>query len=259
MLGVALALLGAMLVAAIVLAAGPTVKVPRLAGLTKREVNARLRRLHLRAQFTSRFAAHAKVGTAVDQTPAAGTRIKEDSTLQVALSKGPPPVTVPKLIGLGSDAAVAELRGIDLSAKVKPVAAPGTPPGQVTAQSTPAGHRLLVHSTVTLFAAETPSWRYLTSFSGDGSGHSAPFEIRGSQWRVVYQMSYDGTCDFVLFCDGPSAQVLGTGASSTDQSFSLSSGDGQTQLFKSGPGQYQLTIKPGLDSAHWSITVQDWF
>ncbi len=258
-LGMALGLLGAMLVAAIVLAAGPTEKVPRLDGLTKHEVKAILRRVHLQAQFTSRFAAHAKIGTAVDQTPSPGTRVKEDSTLQVVLSKGPPPVTVPKLIGLDSGAAVARLRGIDLNARVKPVAAPGTSPGQVTAQSTPAGHRLSVHSTVTLFAAETPSWRYVTSFSGDGSGRSAPFEIRGSQWRVYYQMAYDGTCDFVLFCDGPSAQVLGTGTSATDQSFSLNSGDGQTQVLKTGPGQYQITIKPGLDSAHWSITVQDWF
>jgi hypothetical protein len=72
-------------------------------------------------------------------------------------------------------------------------------------------------------------------------------------------MAYDGTCDFVLFCDGPSGQVIGTGASSAGKSFGLNEGNGQTQVFKTGPGQYQIAIKPGLDSAHWSITVQDWF
>ena len=104
-----------------------------------------------------------------------------------------------------------------------------------------------------------PSWRDVTSFSGDGGGHSIPFKIRGPQWRVVYQLSYDGTCDFVLFCDGPNAQVIGTGQSATNQSFGLNEGDGQTNVLKTGPGQYQLIVKPGLDSAHWSITVQDWY
>ena len=47
------------------------------------------------------------------------------------------------------------------------------------------------------------------------------FKVRGSQWRIVYRMSYGGTCDFVLFCNGPSAQVIGVGTSSTDQSFGL--------------------------------------
>jgi eukaryotic-like serine/threonine-protein kinase len=258
-LGVALALLATMLVAAIVLAAGPTVKVPSLKGLPKGVVNAKLHRLHLGAAFLSRFDHRAKPGTVVGQTPDPGTKVKQDSTLQVWLSKGPPPVAVPKLVGLQTGDAVAKLHQLDLAAKVTTVPAPGTTPGQVTAQSTPAGDQRSVHSTITLSVAETPSWRYVTSFSGDGGGHSVPFDIRGSQWRVVYQMSYDGTCDFVLFCDGPSAQVLGTGTKATDQSFGLNGGDGQTQVFKTGPGQYQVTIKSGLDSAHWSITVQDWF
>ena len=52
-------------------------------------------------------------------------------------------------------------------------------------------------------------WREVTSFSADGGGHSVPFQIKGTQWRLVYSMSYEGTCDFVFFCNGPSAQVLG--------------------------------------------------
>jgi hypothetical protein len=111
---------------------------------------------------------------------------------------------------------------------------------------------------VNLLVAETPRWTYVTSFAGDGGGRSVPFTIRGSQWRVVYRMSYDGTCDFVLFCNGPSAQVIGVGSSATDQSFGLNDGDAQTQVLRTGPGRYQIAIKPGWDNARWSITVQDW-
>ena len=259
-LGVALALLGAMLVAAIVLAAGPTVKVPSLKGLTEGQVKGKLRRLHLQADYPRRFDQHAKAGTVVGQTPDPGTRVKQDSTLQVWLSRGPAPVPVPSLTGRSASAATTDLHRKALNARVTYVPdLPGTAPGTVTGQSPEAHHSARVHSTVTLFVAETPSWRSVTSFSGDGSGHSVPFKVRGAQWRVVYQMSYDGTCDFVLFCDGPSAQVLGTGTRATDTSFGLSDGDGQTNVFKTGPGQYQVTVKPGLDSAHWSITVQDWY
>jgi hypothetical protein len=126
----------------------------------------------------------------------------------------------------------------------------------VTGESPPAGGHRPPHSTVTLFVAEQPIWRSVTSFSG---GQSVPFQIRGSQWRIVYQMSYQGTCNFVFFCNGPSAQVIGIGSGSTDQSFDLSDGGSQTRVFKSGPGRYQIVVKPGWDSAQWSITVEDWF
>jgi hypothetical protein len=253
----AVAFLGAMVAAAIVLSAGPTVLVPRLTGLTKSTVRAKLRKAHIRADFLSHFS-WAKEGTAVGQTPVAGTRVKQDSVIQVVFSKGPAPVAVPRLVGESTSAAVAKLHRIALKAEIKTVPAPGTAPGQVTAQSTPGGHHLRVHSTVVLSVAETPTWKVVTSFSGEGSGHSVPVHIRGSQWRVVYSMSYDGTCDFVLFCNGPSAQVLGVSTNSTDTSFDLNEGDSQTRVFKTGAGAYQILVKPGWDSARWSITVEDW-
>jgi eukaryotic-like serine/threonine-protein kinase len=254
-LGFALVLLGAMVVAAIALTAGPTVRVPQLHGLSKGAVDARLHRLHLHANFTARFAPE-KPGTVVGQTPALGTRVKQDSTIDIALSKGPRPVEVPSLKGASSDAAVGRLHRIALKAKLTYVAAPGTTPGIVTGQSPAAGGHRPPHSAITLFVAEQPNWRTVTSFSG---GQSVPFQIRGSQWRIVYQMSYQGTCNFVLFCNGPSARVVGVGTSSTDQSFDLSDGSSQTRVFKNGPGRYQIVIKPGWDSAQWSITVEDWY
>jgi len=256
-LTVAIGLLCAMVAAAIVLTAGPTVRVPQLHGLSRGAANTKLRHLHLRADFAARFS-NARPGTVVAQTPAVGTRVKQDSAIELELSKGPRPVEVPALKGSSSSAAVARLHRGALNAKLTYVAAPGTSPGIVTGQSPAAGGHRPPHSTVTLFVAETPSWRYVTSFAGEGNGHPVSFKIRGSQWRVVYQMSYDGTCDFVLLCNGPSARVIGVGTNSTDQSFDLNDGGSQSQVFKTGSGQYQIAIKPGWDAARWSITVEDW-
>jgi hypothetical protein len=257
-LTVAVGLLCAMVVAAIVLTAGPTVRVPQLRGLSRRAVDTKLRGLHLRAHFAERFSTE-RSGTVVSQTPAVGTRVKQDSAIELAVSKGPRPVEIPALKGASRSHAVARLHRATLDAKVSYVAAPGTAPGTVTGQSPAAGGHRLPHSTVTLYVAETPTWKYVTSFSGEGDGRSVAFKIRGSQWRIVYTMSYDGTCDFVLFCNGPSAQVSGAGTSSADQSFDLNEGDGQTRVFKAGAGQYQIAITPGYDAARWSITVEDWF
>ncbi len=256
-LAAAIALLCAMVVGAIALTAGPTVRVPKLRGLTRDAVNAKLHHVHLQADFATQFSG-ARPGTVVDQTPALGTRVKQDSAIQVVLSKGPRPVEIPALKGSSSVAAVARLHRVTLKAKLILVAAPGTAPGTVTGEAPAAGEHRPPHSTITLFVAETPTWRTVTSFSGEGSAHSLAFHIRGPQWRVVYRMSYDGTCDFVLFCNGPSAQVVGVGSNSTDQSFGLNDGENQTRVFQTGTGEYQIAIKPGWDAAKWSITVEDW-
>lgn len=250
-----LGLLGSLVLAATILTARPTVAMPRLHGLGKGAVGAKLHHAHLTADFKERYDEHAKLGTVVSQTPAAGTRIKQDSTVDVVLSKGPRPIPVPSLTGKSQDDATKRLHAIHLNASIKTVAAPGTQPGVVTGQLPSAGHDLHQHQTVTLSVAETPRWQTITSFSGAGGGRSSTFKIKGSQWRVVYSMTYDGTCDFIFFCDGPNAQVLGP----KNESFGLHDGSGQTKVFSTGPGLYQIQIQPGLDNTRWSFTVEDWY
>jgi serine/threonine-protein kinase len=247
--------LGALVLAAIILTARPSVAMPRLHGLDRGAVVAKLRHFHLTASFISNFDEHAKPGTVVGQTPHFGTRIKEDSTVDVVLSKGPRPIPVPSLTGKSQGDATKSVDAAHLNASVKPVPAPGKQPGVVVRQTPGAGHHLHQHQTVTMFVAETPQWRTVTSFSGEGGGQSTTFKIQGSQWRVVYQMTYDGTCDFVLFCDGPSGHVVGH----KSDSFGMSDGGEKTKVFTGGPGDYQIQIQPGLDNARWSFTVEDWY
>ena len=255
---IALGVLVALLLAARALTAPPTEALPQLHGQTAGQIAGKLKRIHLHAAFTHEFSP-ARPGTAFAQTPAAGTQVKRGSTVTVAISKGPRPIKVPALTGQSSTSASATLHRSNLKATVTTVPAPGTTPGVVVRQNPTAGHQLKPHDTVALFVAEVPSWHALTSFSAaGGGGQSVPFRIQGNQWRVVYTMSYNGTCDFVFFCNGPSAQVLGLGGSTTNQSFDLSKGSGKTKVFKTGAGLYQIDINPGWDDARWSIEVQDW-
>ena len=254
--GIALGLLVAMAVAAKVLTGPATVQVPGLHG-SRGRIDSVLKRLDLHANFVRAFNERVPSGAVVSQSPAAHTRVKQGSTVEIVFSRGPRPIDVPSLKGQTSGAAEAQVNHSGLDYQVSYVPAPGTAPGIVTGQSPAAGNQLHRHGTVTLLVAETPTWRFVTSFSGGGGGQSIPFHIRGTQWRIVYSMTYQGTCDFVFWCNGPSAQVLGAG--STNLSFSLNNGGGQTRVFKTGPGDYQIAIKPGWDSASWSIQVQDYY
>jgi serine/threonine-protein kinase len=252
----ALGILGALALAAGIFTPPPTVAMPRLHGMGSRRIDSILHGKHLTASYTKQYDDRARPGTAVAQTPGPGTKIKEGSTIDVVLSRGPRPVDVPKLTGESSGDATGRLHQLHLEAKLSTVAAPGTAPGIVTGQTPPAGHTVHEHSTVTLLVAETPRWQSVTSFKGGDSPQSVPFRIRGPQWRIVYTMSYQGTCNFVLFCTGPNAQVTGPGP---DPSFDLSDGGQQIRVINSGPGSYQISINPGWDSATWSVEIQDYF
>jgi eukaryotic-like serine/threonine-protein kinase len=232
--------------------------VPELRGLPRGGVEARTRRLHLRAAFATRYA-EASPGVAIAQDPAAGIRTTDGTTVRVVLSGGPRPVRVPDVRGQTAANAESLLGGAGLRDQVTLVAAPGTSPDVVTAQSPAPAATVRRGSTIALSVAEQPRWRELTSFSGVDDGHSVPFRIRGSQWRVVYEMDYRGTCLLVLTCLGPSARARDLSADSTLGSFELGEGGGQSHVFHTGPGLYRVEVSGGEDSARWAITVEDYY
>jgi serine/threonine-protein kinase len=258
LVGAALTLLAAMIAAAILLAPAGRVRVPKLGGLTRTAVIAKARKAGLRPTFTRLFDSAAP-GTAIAQIPAADARVAKGSTVRVTLSGGPPPVKVPRLVGQESAPARTILTSLGLGARVISVPAPGVAPGTVTAQTPVAGKYLAAHRSVALSVAETPSWRPLTSFAGNGSGQSVAFRIRGTQWRIVYRMSYVGTCTFIVFCNGPSAAVVGLPSGSTKANFGLNDGGSQTSVIHSQPGLYQVKVTPGSDNANWSMDIQDYY
>jgi serine/threonine-protein kinase len=232
------------------------VTVPRLVGLRRDAIDSALGQAHLSAVFNARFDGSAARGVAVAQRPAAGLSVGEDSAVAVTISDGPPPVSVPRVIGLAVAGAGARLSAAGLHDTVVTVPAPGVGAGTVTAQRPAGGASAAAGSSVTLQVAEAPIWRTLTTFSGVDDGASVPFRILGSNWRVVTNMSYVGTCTLIVACFGPHVSVSQLGSGPGVSGFDLAEGAG-TQTFGSGPGTYQLHVSGGMDSANWTITVQD--
>ncbi len=257
-LAVAFVVLVALSVAAVIIGSPQYTLVPKLARMSRAAILTKAGRDHLKVQFARRYDG-ARPGTAIAQDPPSGARVVDGSVVNVVLSKGPPPVPLPPLDGVQATNAKVILAKLGLSVRVIFLPAPGTAAGVVLSESPRAGQSVPARSTVSLTAAETPSWRTVTAFSGDGAGRSVAFRIRGPQWRILYSMNYQGTCNWIFFCSGPSARVTRVGDPWSGPSFGLGSGDGQTRVFQSGPGDYQVAVSPGSDSADWSIQVQDYY
>jgi eukaryotic-like serine/threonine-protein kinase len=254
-LGLALALLASMVVAAVLLGRTGHTRVPALAHLNRSAAGTSARRRHLHAVYRARYDT-AAAGTVIAQRPRAGTRVKDGATVDVLLSRGPAPVEVPLVVGRGSTDARAALAQLGLSTTVTAVRAPGINPGTVTRQSPAAGRDAPARSGVALLVAETPQWRALTSFQAN---RSVPFRIYGTRWRVVYKMAYQGTCTFIFFCSGPTAHVANLATGSSVDEFGLDDGGAKTQTVSSGPGRYQISVSPGDDDARWSFEVDDYY
>ncbi len=178
---------------------------------------------------------------------------------RVFLNTPRPGVKVPKVVGRPSATAESAIERAGLRYAVRLVAAPGSRPDAVTHQSPPPSAHVRLGSTVALHIAEAPRWRELTGFSGVDDGESVPLQILGGRWKIAYHMSYEGSCTLLLVCFGPSAEVEDIHTGSTFDSFELGEGESETHTFDSGPGLYRLKVSGGHDSAHWSMTVYDYY
>jgi serine/threonine protein kinase len=225
-------------------------RVPRLTGMSRSAARAKARQLD--AVFSSRYDPAAK-GTVIAQRPRAGARVSVGTRVRLIVSRGPAPVEVPVVGDASSAAARATFSRLGLHTTVTQIAAPGVTPGTVIRTSPGAGRHLARGSTVSLFVAEIPRWRPLTTITDT---RPVTLRIRGTRWRVVYTMAYHGTCTWIVFCSGPHARIS-TASGSSIGGFDLNDGGTQIQTFSTKPGTYQVKVTPGGDEARWSMQVQD--
>jgi len=102
----------------------------------------------LTVSITERFDETVAENRVISQRPKPGVLVQGGDTVELVVSKGPPPVTVPNLIDMPRKRAVATLQGLGL--KVNVVAGDFTPLNRVISQTPPAGTEIPKGSTVTI-------------------------------------------------------------------------------------------------------------
>jgi serine/threonine-protein kinase len=96
-----------------------------------------------------------KKGLVISQNPNAGARVVKNSTVDIHVSRGPPPVTVPNVIGKSRDDAVATLSDAGLEPKVFTVHS-SRPPNTVTGQDPAGGKKVTKGARVRINVSSGP-------------------------------------------------------------------------------------------------------
>jgi eukaryotic-like serine/threonine-protein kinase len=133
----------------VIVSKGPKpVAVPNVEGKKSAAAKGALSEVGLKVDVKQRFSEKVKDGVVISVRPAAGTVVDSGSAVTLVVSKGPPPVTVPNLIDMPRDKAIATLRKIGLQPKV--VEGAFSPLNRVISQSPAAGTDIPKGSTVTI-------------------------------------------------------------------------------------------------------------
>lgn len=124
------------------------VPVPKIEGRKLAAAKATLSEAGLKFDVRQKFSEKVKDGVVISARPGEGTVVDSGSSVTLVVSKGPPPVTVPNLVDMPRDKAVATLRKLGLKARV--LEGDFSPLNRVISQSAAAGSEVPKGSTVTL-------------------------------------------------------------------------------------------------------------
>jgi serine/threonine-protein kinase len=133
----------------LVISKGPEpVEIPAVVGKQIKVVEPNLNSLGLQVDRTNVFSETAKKNSVMSIKPKAGNIVSSGSTVEVVVSKGPPPVTVPNLVDMPRRKAIAALERIGLRAQVEVGAV--APLNRVISQSPAPGTEIPKGSAVTI-------------------------------------------------------------------------------------------------------------
>jgi serine/threonine-protein kinase len=125
------------------------VDIPKLIGDDGTASIKALKELGLKVTTSEDYSDSIDAGNVVAVDPSSGTTVAKGSTVNVVLSKGPPPVTVPNVVDLDRDVAVSKLKAAGLEVKIEePLNV--TPLNRVLKQTPAAGTVVPKGSTVTI-------------------------------------------------------------------------------------------------------------
>jgi len=133
----------------VIVSKGPKpVPIPRVEGRKATVAKASLAQDGLKVDVKQRYSEKVKDGLVISVRPAEGTVVDSGSTVTLVVSKGPPPVTVPNLIDMPRDKAVAALQKLGLRARV--LEGDFSPLNRVISQDPSGGTSIPKGSTVTI-------------------------------------------------------------------------------------------------------------
>ncbi len=135
--------------------ANKLVTVPQVVPLRESLAVQKIRNAHLEPRVKRDFDDSAPKGVVTAQDPSAGAHVPKDATVDITVSKGLPPVSVPDVVGKNRDDAVSTLASAGLKAKVFSVHS-NKPPDSVTGQFPHAGTDVVKGSTIRINVSSGP-------------------------------------------------------------------------------------------------------
>jgi eukaryotic-like serine/threonine-protein kinase len=139
------------------LSSNKPVSVPKVAGITEQLAVRKIREAGLVPDVKRDTSKTVAKGTVIDQSPPAGLHIQKRQTVTITVSKGPPQVKVPSVIGKTQDDAVSTLVNAGLEANpVVPVPS-SRPEGTVTGQDPSPGTTVIEGSRVRINVSSGPA------------------------------------------------------------------------------------------------------
>jgi serine/threonine-protein kinase len=143
-------LLIAIIVGIVLLTRTPSVAVPSVVGTPRAQAEQTLQNTKLATHVTPRPDVSHAADVVIDQNPAAGVKVKEQSTVELGTADN---VVVPDVGGQQTAQATAALQGSRLTVTTQVTEESGAPAGTVLRTEPPSGTRVLPASGVTLVVA----------------------------------------------------------------------------------------------------------
>ncbi len=149
-------------------------EVPDLIGLTQEEAEEEIEAARLRLGELTTESSDEEEGTVISQSPEPGSEVDRRSRVNLVISGGPEPVTVPSVIGQSEDTAVDEIEAAGLEAEV--ITAPSEEDeGTVIAQDPEAGAEASPGDVVTITVSEGTEEREMPDVRGQDGDDAEEF------------------------------------------------------------------------------------
>jgi beta-lactam-binding protein with PASTA domain/predicted Ser/Thr protein kinase len=180
----------------------PRVEVPSLVGKSRDDAIALLTEARLKPKPREVFSKE-EPGTVIAQHPVAGERVLLGTNVQINISKGVQPLTVPNVIGQQYDSAAGQLQGQGFAVARRDVDS-GQPKDTVIDQQPKGGGSLARGGTVTLFVSKGPKESTIPDVESlDEASATETLEQSGFTVDVQEQDTTDPFQDGVVLTQDP--------------------------------------------------------